>query len=147
MRTASIIAGIFLGVAIGVGAYTFVYAKGASYMTDDPNACANCHVMNEQFDGWLKSSHRAVATCNDCHTPSGFVGKYATKASNGFWHSFAFTTGWFPDRIRIKESNRAVTQESCGKCHQELVDAIDGPHTGSNEHSCVSCHRSVGHLE
>jgi hypothetical protein len=21
--------------------------------------------MNEQYDGWLKSSHRAVATCND----------------------------------------------------------------------------------
>jgi cytochrome c nitrite reductase small subunit len=38
--------------------------------------------MNEQYEGWMKSSHRAVATCNDCHMPSNFLGKYATKASN-----------------------------------------------------------------
>jgi nitrate/TMAO reductase-like tetraheme cytochrome c subunit len=25
--------------------------------------------MREQFDGWLRASHRAVAVCNDCHTP------------------------------------------------------------------------------
>ena len=47
------------GVLLGV--YTFAYARGWSYLTDNPAACANCHVMREQFDGWLKSSHRAVA--------------------------------------------------------------------------------------
>ena len=66
-------AGLLLGTALGVGAYTFVYAKGASYLSNDPNACANCHVMTEQLDGWSRGSHRAVATCNDCHTPPGFV--------------------------------------------------------------------------
>jgi hypothetical protein len=25
--------------------YTFVYAKGYSYLTNDPGACANCHIM------------------------------------------------------------------------------------------------------
>ena len=65
-----ILLGVVIGVAVGIGAYTFVYARGWSYLTDDPAACANCHVMREQFDGWLKSSHRAVATCNDCHTPA-----------------------------------------------------------------------------
>ena len=49
--------------------YTFAYARGWAYMTDDPRACANCHVMNEQYDGWIKSSHRSVAVCNDCHVP------------------------------------------------------------------------------
>ena len=67
--------------------------------------------MNEQFDGWQRSSHRAVAGCNDCHAPHTFLGKYATKASNGFWHSFAFTTGDFPDPIRIKDHNREVTDQ------------------------------------
>ena len=88
-----ILLGVIIGIAVGIGAYTFAYAKGWSYLTDDAAACANCHVMREQFDGWLKSSHRAVATCNSCHTPANLVGKYLTKASNGFWHSFFFTTG------------------------------------------------------
>jgi formate-dependent nitrite reductase cytochrome c552 subunit len=35
--------------------------------TNDPAACANCHVVKDQYDGWLKSSHRAVAVCSDCH--------------------------------------------------------------------------------
>ena len=34
-----------VGTAAGIGSYTFVYAKGASYLSNDPNACANCHVM------------------------------------------------------------------------------------------------------
>src|SRR6266481_456450 len=87
-----ILLGVVIGIAVGIGVYTFAYARGWSYLTDNPAACANCHVMREQFDGWLKSSHRAVATCNHCHTPANFIGKYATKASNGFWHSFFFTT-------------------------------------------------------
>jgi cytochrome c nitrite reductase small subunit len=136
-----------LGIAVGVGAYTFVYAKGASYLTNDPAACANCHIMGEHYSGWLKSSHRAVAVCNDCHTPAGFVPKYLTKASNGFWHSFAFTTGRHPDPLRITPRNRAVTEHACRKCHEEIVEAIEA-HTPreSDEISCVRCHRTVGHL-
>lgn len=49
-----IILGIAIGMAIGVGAYTFVYARGYSYMTDNAEACVNCHVMQEQFSGWFK---------------------------------------------------------------------------------------------
>jgi cytochrome c nitrite reductase small subunit len=82
--TSLVIVVMVLGVGIGLGSYTFVYARGWAYMTDDPRACANCHVMNEQYDGWIKSSHRSVAVCNDCHVPDGVVAKYATKASNGF---------------------------------------------------------------
>ena len=37
---------------MGIGAYTFVYARGASYLTNDPAACVNCHVMREPYDGW-----------------------------------------------------------------------------------------------
>ena len=40
------IAVLVLGAALGLGAYTFAYARGWAYMTDDPRACANCHVMN-----------------------------------------------------------------------------------------------------
>ena len=123
-----ILLGVIIGIAVGIGAYTFAYARGWSYLTNDPAACANCHVMREQYDGWLKSSHRAVATCNDCHTPPDFVGKYTTKASNGFWHSFYFTTGGYEDNIQIKPHSREITEQACRKCHGEIVDAIDAAH-------------------
>lgn len=137
--------GIAVGLAIGVGGYTFIYARGGSYLTNDPGACANCHIMQEHYDAWIKSSHRSVAVCNDCHTPPGFVAKYATKASNGFWHSFAFTSGRFPDPLRIKPHNREITEQACRKCHSEIVDAIETPHKEAQVLSCVRCHTSVGH--
>jgi nitrate/TMAO reductase-like tetraheme cytochrome c subunit len=54
--------------------------------------------MGDYYAAWQKGSHRAVATCNSCHTPHNLVGKYTTKALNGFWHSFYFTTGRYPTR-------------------------------------------------
>lgn len=145
-RFAQIFIGAAFGVALGVGGYTFLYAKGYSYLTNDPAACANCHVMQGHYAGWMKGSHRSVATCNDCHTPPGLIGKYYTKASNGFWHSFGFTTGWFPDPIRIKPGNHDVTERACRKCHEELTQAIEGTHGQIGETSCVRCHGTVGHL-
>src|SRR6188474_2737792 len=106
---AGVVLGGTLGLALGVGAFTFIYAKGGSYLTNDPKACVNCHLMQEQYDGWIKSSHRSVATCNDCHTPPSVVGKYTTKALNGFWHSFYFTTGTYQDPIRITRRNEKIT--------------------------------------
>jgi cytochrome c nitrite reductase small subunit len=137
--------GLPLGLAVGLAAFTFGYARGGSYMTDNPSACRNCHVMNEQFEGWLKSSHRSVAVCNDCHTPPGFFPKYFTKALNGFNHSLMFTTGRFPDRIQITGRNARVTEESCLKCHQDVTEGIRGLRGHNDRVHCTSCHRSVGH--
>src|SRR3954466_10058793 len=78
---------ILAGVLLGTGTYTVRYAEGFSYLSPDPKACVNCHVMREQYDGWQHASHHAVATCNDCHVPPAFVPKYLVKAENGFWHS------------------------------------------------------------
>ncbi len=144
-----VVLGVLLGTTVGVGAYTFAYAKGWSYLTDDAAACANCHIMRQEYDGWLKSSHRAVAVCNDCHTPKNFLGKYATKASNGFWHSFYFTTGVYEDNIQIKQRSREIVEEACRHCHNEIVEAIEGSHpAGTNQQlACLRCHISVGHLQ
>lgn len=140
------IIGTVIGLAAGVGGYTFIYAKGGSYFGNNAATCANCHIMQDHYDGWVKSSHRAVATCNDCHTPPGVVAKYLTKADNGFWHSFAFTTGDFPDPIRIKPRNRRVTEAACRKCHSKIVEDIEGIGHGAPGISCVRCHDSVGHM-
>jgi cytochrome c nitrite reductase small subunit len=143
-----VIIGVLVGLAAGLGAYTFVYAKGYSYLTNDPAACANCHVMDSYYSGWLKGPHRAVAGCNDCHTPHNFVGKYATKASNGFWHSFYFTTGAYPDNLEIRPRNVGVTEDACRYCHQAIVDAIAShpAQMKAGRFSCIRCHDDVGHM-
>lgn len=151
-----------VGLACGLGAFTFVYARGASYLMNDPEACGNCHIMREHLSAWVKSSHHAVATCNDCHTPHDIIGKYAVKAQNGFWHSFYFTTGRFPDPLRITGGNREVTEGACRYCHGDIVEAIDpasrhaspsgladmsgATGTDAEQLSCIRCHRYVGHL-
>jgi cytochrome c nitrite reductase small subunit len=142
---AAIVLGVAAGAGTGVGAFTFVYAKGSSYMTNDPGACANCHVMTDHFDAWAKSSHHHVAVCNDCHAPHDLVGKYLTKARNGYNHSMAFTTGNFPEPIQITPRNRAITEQACRYCHQEVVLSIDTHATATDEMSCIRCHSSVGH--
>jgi cytochrome c nitrite reductase small subunit len=141
--------GLVFGVLLGLCAYTFIYAKGYAYLTNDPAACTNCHVMQAQYDGWVKSSHRHAATCNDCHTPHNVIGKYAVKANNGFWHSFYFTTGRFPDTIEITRFDHRVTENACRRCHQNITAAIDAgvAHGNAEGLQCTRCHSSVGHSE
>jgi len=147
-QAAVVAAFVLLGVAGGLGAYTFVYARGWSYLTNDPRACANCHVMNEQYDGWLKASHRSVATCNDCHTPHDLIGKYMTKAENGFWHSFYFTTQSFHEPIQITAKGRRIAEANCRHCHAAMVAGMAGSaHADDDPVSCIRCHGSVGHRE
>ena len=133
--------GIVAGLAAGVGGFTFIYAKGASYLGHDSAACANCHVMREHYAAWRKSSHHAVAVCNDCHAPPGGLAKYWVKAINGFHHSYAFTTGDFIEPIRITPRNRDVTEAQCRRCHGDIVSTMG--HVA--DVACIRCHGSVGH--
>ena len=137
--------GALIGGALGTCAYTFVYAKGYSYLLNDPAACANCHVMEEQYSGWLKSSHHSTATCNDCHTPPGLIPKYYVKAENGFWHSFYFTTGTYPEHIRARDVSRRITENACRRCHADITSDMAPMHADPSELSCISCHVDAGH--
>jgi cytochrome c nitrite reductase small subunit len=147
--TATLVLAVSLGLLIGIGGYTFIYAKGYSYLTNNPAACVNCHVMRQQYDGWIKSSHHNAATCNDCHTPHNIVGKYAVKANNGFWHSFYFTSGKYPDTIQITKFDHQVVEGACRHCHEAITTEIDssGAHSNAKGIMCTRCHISVGHSE
>ena len=145
MLTAAVLLGVTGGGGVGVGSYTFLYAKGLSYMTDDPAACANCHVMQDHLDAWAKSSHHAVAVCNDCHTPHDVVGKYLTKSRNGYHHSLAFTTGRFHEPIQITDWNRKITEKACRRCHGDIVEMMDRYAAKAGKTSCLHCHSTVGH--
>lgn len=140
----SLLAMLFGGAA-GMGGFTFTYAQGFAYFSDDPRACANCHVMREVYDAWSHGSHKAVAGCNDCHTPhDSLIAKYYVKAVNGFNHSRAFTLGDFPEPISITQFNRDVAYHNCLACHGELTVAIS--HVNDRDPTdCMQCHADAGH--
>jgi cytochrome c nitrite reductase small subunit len=98
--------------------------------------------MAGHYAGWQAAPHHLVATCNDCHTPASFPGKYIVKAINGYHHSMAFTLGGYPEAIRARPASRRVVEDNCRRCHRDLVEDV----AHGRDVSCVRCHPSVGHL-
>lgn len=146
LNKAPLVIAVLVGTLVGVGVYTFGYGKGFSYFSTNPAACANCHVMNDQYDSWQKGTHHHAAVCVECHLPHDFIPKYIAKADNGWRHSKAFTLMNFHDPIQMTPRNRQTLQDNCVRCHGEFVHSIMGGATdGPNAVECVHCHRGVGH--
>src|SRR3954471_578704 len=142
----ALIMAILIGIVVGLGGFTFDYAEGLSYFSTDPKACANCHIMNPEYDSWVKGPHHAAAKCVDCHLPHEFVPKYLAKAENGYFHSKGFTFQDFHEPIMIKPRNSQILQENCLKCHGDFVhEIVRGSTTADNAVECIHCHRNVGH--
>ena len=135
---------IIVGILLGMLIYLFKYANGASYLSSDPNACINCHIMEPQFDSWKKSSHHSSASCVDCHLPHETIKKWIAKAENGFLHSKAFTLQNFHEPIMIKDKNKNILQKNCIQCHDSMTDDITNNHYPI-KNDCLHCHSSVGH--
>ncbi len=130
---------IFIAILIGAGAYTVYYGQGYSYLSDDPSACMNCHVMEDMYLTWETSSHRDV-TCNECHVPHGFIRQYTAKATDGIYHAAVFTFDE-PQVIRLRESRYERISENCIRCHESMVAFIN---RGDGQ-LCTDCHIGVGH--
>lgn len=150
----ALVLAVLLGLFFGLSLSTFDYAEGTSYLSNDPNACVNCHVMRDQFDGWQKAAHHARATCNDCHVPhDSIVSKYYVKAEHGYRHSKGFTFQDFHEPIQITKASRDVVIQNCVRCHEDMTHEIRvaavGPHADSSDLSgsvdCIHCHTSVAH--
>lgn len=139
---------VLIGTALGVCGFTFRYAEGGSYLSSDPAACVNCHIMRAQYDAWQKASHHGVATCVDCHLPVSGLRKWIAKASHGYRHSKAFTLQDFVEPIRITPGDAVLVQENCLRCHADLLhDQVAGATASLDAIQCVHCHRDVGHGE
>ncbi|MBI9036398.1 MAG: cytochrome c nitrite reductase small subunit [Bacteroidales bacterium] len=143
---------ILLGIFVGLFIYTFKISNAASYLSDDPKTCVNCHVMNPQYATWFHSSHRENANCNDCHVPhNNVVNKYFFKAKDGMRHATIFTLRNEPQVIMIKEEGKEVVQNNCIRCHQKLFDdkhmtletQVIVQH--DKDRQCWECHREVPH--
>lgn len=144
---------ISVGVLLGLGLLILHVANATSYLSNDPNACINCHVMTTQYASWARSSHAKVATCNDCHVPQdNFIRTYAFKASDGIRHATMFTFKLEPQVIQIKEAGANVVQENCERCHSNQVHQtyLSRPINLTEREEgigkfCWDCHRETPH--
>lgn len=143
---------VLSGILVGLFLYTFKASNAASYLSDSPNTCINCHVMVPQYATWNHSSHREHATCNDCHVPhNNVISKYFFKAADGLRHASKFTLRLEPEVIKIKDAGIGVVQENCKRCHEKLNENVEiGEYSYKDVHSgngrlCWDCHREVPH--
>ncbi|MFA6455504.1 MAG: cytochrome c nitrite reductase small subunit [Bacteroidota bacterium] len=143
---------IAVGALSGLGFLTLYVGNATSYLSDDPRACMNCHVMAPQFATWERSSHARVTVCNDCHVPHNNVfNKYLFKAMDGTRHSFMFTFRMEPQVIHIHDAGTAVVQQNCIRCHSSLTQNVKERFVTLNEQQhgggklCWECHRETPH--
>jgi len=144
---------LLMGVIVGLAVYIFYISNAASYLSDNPTTCINCHVMNPQYATWFHSSHREKATCNDCHVPQNNVfNKYFFKAKDGMRHATIFTLRNEPQVIYIKEEGAKAVQQNCIRCHNDLITdnkilskTRQFDHFRTEGRYCWTCHREVPH--
>jgi len=146
-RRPAVLVAALVGVLAGLAVFTLDYGEGLSYFSTAPAACANCHIMQPQYDSWQKASHHTVATCVDCHLPHTFVAKYLAKAENGYYHSKGFTFGGFHEPIAIKAKNSNILQDNCLLCHGAMTADMLVGKGHDDAVRCVHCHAMVGHGE
>jgi len=141
-----------IAVFIGIGLFLAKEGEVVSYLSDNPEACVNCHVMTPVYNGWMHSSHREWANCNDCHVPhDNVVNKYFFKAKDGLYHATIFTLRAEPDVIKMQEASQKVVQANCIRCHMQQVTQtkydgwIDNHAENRTDRQCWSCHREIPH--
>ncbi|MBK8944696.1 MAG: cytochrome c nitrite reductase small subunit [Ignavibacteriae bacterium] len=143
---------ILLGIIVGLGINILHISNAVSYLSDDPKACINCHIMFPEFATWERGSHGRVTNCNDCHVPHDNVfRKYMFKASDGLRHATMFTFRLEPQVIRIKNAGRNVIQENCIRCHANYLHPVSLRSTNAKsifdelDGVCWDCHRETPH--
>jgi len=131
-----------VGVAIAMGLVLVRVANATSYLSDEPQACINCHVMTDAYASWQRGSHGRVAVCVDCHVPhSNLVAKYAFKGRDGLKHSYVFTRGTQPQVLALSAGAVPVVQANCLRCHDHQVMMVRV--AGSSERRCWDCHQGM----
>jgi cytochrome c nitrite reductase small subunit len=129
-------------IALGM----FVYVTDApAYGGSASETCANCHVMDSQYENWYHAPHEKFAKCVDCHLPhENIVSHYMEKGRQGAKDVFAFATGNIPVAIRASERTKDIIQSNCVRCHQATVeDVMMGAQPF--DRYCWECHRDVSH--
>ncbi len=132
----------FGGAACGLALVVAHISNAASYLSDKPEACLNCHVMNNAYATWQHGSHAHVAECSDCHLPhQNPIAEKAFQARDGLRHSYVFTFRLEPQALHLSEGAKPVVQENCLRCHanQFMMARL----ASVSERRCWDCHSGV----
>jgi len=129
---------------LAMGYFVFV-TDAAAYGGNAPETCANCHVMDSQYENWYHGAHGSRANCTDCHLPHENIAVYyAEKGRQGMKDTYAFVTGAIPVAIRANDKTKELVQENCIRCHLQTVESIVMGAQPMDRY-CWDCHRDVAH--
>ena len=141
-----------LGAVAGLGIFLAVKSNAVSYLSNDPAACVNCHIMGSYYASHARGAHGRDATCNDCHVPhTNSVAKYAFKARDGLYHASVFTLRAEPQAMIISAGGATVVQSNCVRCHSRVTETVLPVNTtcarakAGEGRLCWECHREVPH--
>ncbi len=133
-----------LAAVAALGFFVFV-TDAPAYGGSAPETCANCHVMDSQYENWYHAPHKNFTECVDCHIPHvNIAAFYLEKGRQGAKDVYAFTTGHIPVAIRASEKTKGIIQSNCIRCHEETVESVvmgEQPF----DRNCWDCHRDTSH--
>ena len=135
-----------LAAVIALGFFAFV-TDAPAYGGSAPETCANCHVMDSQYENWYHAPHENFTECVDCHLPhETAVVYYLEKGRQGAKDVYAFTTGNIPVQMRASDKTKGIIQTNCLRCHEQTVESVV---MGAQPYDryCWDCHRGVSHGE
>lgn len=116
-----------VGIAIGLAIVIARISNAASYLSDSPQTCMNCHVMTDDYVSCQRGSHGRVTVCIDCHVPhDNPVAKIAFKSTDGLKHSAVFTMRTEPQVLRLSTQAVPVVQANCVRCHADQLSMVRG---------------------
>ena len=102
--------------------------------------CAQCHVMDAQYQSFTASKHNGEITCSDCHIPNGLVTGLTTKYTDGARHVFATLRGTKAEDIRITSHSLETVLDNCTRCHTDVPHAVQ-----AESRYCITCHAEEAH--
>jgi cytochrome c nitrite reductase small subunit len=135
-----LIAGLLAFAVMALGAFVNFGPPGLYAKSGTPEFCAQCHVMEAQYESWFHNGGHRRLKCIDCHLPNDNLPRHlAWKGIEGMWDSYVFYSGSVPDRIKLSDHGAAILQENCRRCHAETVARIN------EDRNCWQCHRRLSH--
>jgi cytochrome c nitrite reductase small subunit len=134
------ICGVVALVLIAVGLYVSFGPPGLYAKSGSPEFCAQCHVMEAEYENWFHNGGHRRSKCIDCHLPNDNMMRHLTwKGYVGMWDAYVFYSGRVPETIELSASGAVLLQENCRRCHEETVAKIN------EDRNCWQCHRRLSH--
>ena len=131
----------FFGAGFLLFLFVFFGPPKVYHKTSTPEFCASCHVMDYQYDAWMKNADHRNLECVECHLPNNnFANHMLWKGYDGTKDVIYFFGRLYADELRISVHGQHTVQDNCVRCHGEMVSQLN-----IEDRTCWSCHRRVNH--